>query len=202
VRPPFDISRLQTDSPPIQEADAAPIGADAELSAQGETDTRTTPVQMPATVELPRRDTRQSELRSELLEQLNRVIPVRDTPRGLVATVPDSAFDGSELDAAVAGPLARVAAIIRAHPDLRIDVEGNSDTSAYKAMSSQRAETVRQTFIAQDLPEGRVTAHGLGNTRLFGPNSTAEGREANRRVEIVISGDPIGDLPLWGFTPK
>jgi flagellar motor protein MotB len=211
--PKISISEPQTVSPPIQEVDTASIGADAEhasaqyvaadteavveRSAQGEAGAQATRDQPRTTVELPRPETQQSELRMGLLEQLKGVISVRDTPRGLVATVPDSAFDGSEPHAAVSGQLARLAAIIQAHPGLRAGVEGNSDTSAGEEMSSRRAEAVRRALIEQGLPEGSVTAHGLGDTRLFGPNSTAEGREANRRVEIVISGDPIGDLPLW-----
>jgi len=206
-----DISESQAESPRIQEAYTASVGADAERadadaeatperSAPGEADAQATRVQPRTTVEPPRPDTRQFEQRRALLEQLNGVISLRDTPRGLVATVPDSAFDGSELHAATSGQLSRVAAVMRAHPGLRADVEGNSDTSTGEEMSSGRAEAVRRTLIAQGLPDGSVTARGLGDTRLFGPNSTEEGREANRRVEIVISGDPIGDLPLWDHT--
>jgi outer membrane protein OmpA-like peptidoglycan-associated protein len=219
--PKIRISEPQAVSPPIfsqpiGDADTASIGdkaeqasdqhaeADAEAarerSAQGEADAQATRVQPRTTVELPRPDTQQSELRMGLLEQLKAVISVRDTPRGLVATVPDSAFDGSELHAAVSGQLARLAAIMQAHPGLRADVDGNADTSAGEEMSSRRAEAVRRALIAQGLPDSSVTAHGLGDTRLFGPNSTAEGRAANRRVEVVISGDPIGDLPLWDHT--
>ena len=213
VQFPFDISEPQTVSPPIQEAPAAAIGADAEhasaqhaeadaeaareRSAQGEADAQATRVQPRTTVELPRPDTQQSQLRMALREQLNGVIFLRDTPRGLVATVPDSAFDGTELHEAVSGQLARLVAILQAHPGLRADVEGNADSGAGEEMSSRRAEAIRRGLIAQGLPDGRVTAHGLGEMRLFGPNSTAGGREANPRVDIVISGDPIGDLPLW-----
>jgi flagellar motor protein MotB len=130
-----------------------------------------------------------------LMEQLNAVIPTRDTARGLVATVPDSAFAGSELHPAVSGQLARLAAMVQAHPGLRIAVEGNSDTGA--GASTERAEAVRSALIALRGPDGSVTAHGLGDTRPFGPNSSAAGRAANRRVEIVISGDPIGGHPFW-----
>jgi flagellar motor protein MotB len=132
-----------------------------------------------------------------LLEQLNGVVSMRDTAKGLVATLPDSAFAGSELHAAVSDRVARLAAVVEAHPGLRIDVEGNSDTSAGEVMSARRAEAVRHTLIAQGFPGGSITARGLGDARPFGPNSSAEGREANRRVDIVISGDPIGDFPFW-----
>jgi flagellar motor protein MotB len=177
------------------EADAA---AARERAAQAETLPRAAAVVQPqVTVVLPQRDTRKSELRMGMLEQLNGVVSVRDTSRGLVATVPDSAFRGSDLNAAVAGQLARLAAVVQAHPGLRIDVEGNSDSSATEAQSSQRADAVRRVLIAQGLSAGIVTARGLGDAHLFGPNSSPAGREANRRVEIVISGDPIGDLPFW-----
>jgi flagellar motor protein MotB len=132
-----------------------------------------------------------------LIEQLNGVISIRDTARGLVATVPDSAFSGSELHPGVSNQLAQIAAIVQAHPGLRIGVEGNSDSSGGEAMSSLRAEAVRHALIARGMPENSVSAHGLGDSHPFGPNSSAAGREANRRVEVVISGDPIGDLPFW-----
>jgi outer membrane protein OmpA-like peptidoglycan-associated protein len=132
-----------------------------------------------------------------LLEQLNGVVSVRDTARGLVTRVPDSAFSGSELSGAASGQLARLAAIVQAHPGLRIDVEGNSDSSSSEALSPLRAEAVRRILTAQCLPAGSVTARGLGDTHPFGPNSSAAGREANRRVEVAVSGDPIGDLPFW-----
>ena len=145
----------------------------------------------------PGPDTRKSELRMGLLEQLNGVLSIRDAARGLMATVPDSAFDGAELHPAVSGQLARFAAIVQAHPGLRVTVEGNSDTSSGEAMSSQRAEAVRRALIAQGVSDGSIIARGLGDTHPFGPNASPAGREANRRVEIVISGDPIGDMPFW-----
>jgi len=154
-------------------------------------------VQPQITVVRPSPDTRKSELRMGLIEQLNGVLSIRDTARGLVATVPDSAFSGPEPNAAVSGQVTRLAAIIQAHPGLRITVEGNTDSSATEALSSQRAEAVRRILIAQGLPSGAVTARGLGDTHPFGPNSSPAGREANRRVEVVISGDPIGDFPFW-----
>jgi len=195
------------------EADAAEIRADAERAAreraeadaeaareraaQAEANVHAALIQPQITVVRAQPDTRKSQLRMGLLEQLNGVLYMRDTAKGLVATVPDSAFAGSELHPVVSDRLARLAAVVEAHLGLRIDVEGNSDTSTGEEMSARRAEAVRRTLVAQGFPAGSVTARGLGDTRPFGPNSSAEGREANRRVEIVISGDPIGDLPFW-----
>ena len=145
----------------------------------------------------PPPDTRKSDLRMKLLDQLNGVTAMLDTGRGLVATLPDSDFSGAELRPNVSGELARLAAIVVAHPGLHLEVDGNSDSSAGEEMSTQRANAVRRALIAQGFPESSVTARGLGDSRQFGPNTSATGRAANRRVEIVISGDPIGDLPLW-----
>jgi outer membrane protein OmpA-like peptidoglycan-associated protein len=170
--------------------------AQAEANEQAAVVQPKTTVVKPSVTEQPR-DTRKSDLRMALLDQLNGVTATLDTTRGLVATVPDSDFTGSELHSAVSGRLARIAAVVMAHPGLRIEVEGNSDSSAGQGMSSQRADAVRRALIAQGFPESSVTARGLGDTDLFGPNTSVAGRAANRRVEIVISGDPIGDLPLW-----
>jgi flagellar motor protein MotB len=154
-------------------------------------------VQPEIAVVRPETETQQSRLRMGLLEQLNGLLSMRDTPRGLVATVPDSDFSGSLLRPGIFDQLARVATIVEAHPGLRIDIEGNTDSAATEDLSSQRAESVRRALIAQGLPEGSVSARTLGDSHPIGPNSSLTGRQANRRVEIVISGNPIGNFPFW-----
>ena len=95
-----------------------------------------------------------------------------------------------------------IAAIVQAHPGLRIDVEGNTDSAATEGLSSQRAEAVRRALLAQGLAADRVAARGLGDARPIGPNSSAAGREANRRVEVIISGESdFGDMPSPGIVP-
>lgn len=208
------LTQAQETTQQIQaQADQARADADAEHAAreraeadartartqavQAEADEQVAAAQPKVTVIQPRPDTRKSDLRMSLLDQLNGVTGMLDTARGLVATVPDSDFTGSEPHPAVSARLMRIATIVMAHPGLRIDVEGNSDTPAGQEMSSERADAVRRALIAQGLAASSVTARGLGDSHLFGPNMSAAGRAANRRVEIVISGDPIGDLPLW-----
>lgn len=196
-----------------QDAQAAQVRADEERSAReraeadadsaraqaahAEASAEAALRQPQITIVEPERDTRKSQLRMGMLEQLNGVLAMRDTARGLVATIPDNAFTGSALHPAAAGQLARLAAIVQAHPGLMVVVEGNSDVSANDGRALERAEAVRSALIAQGLPRSTVTARGLGDSHLFGPNSSEAGREANRRVEIVISGDPIGDMPFW-----
>jgi outer membrane protein OmpA-like peptidoglycan-associated protein len=131
---------------------------------------------------------------------MNSVLVTRDTPRGLVATVPDPSFSGAELRPAVSTQVARIVAIVNAYPDLRVAVEGYSDTATNEAEARRRAESVHQTLIGRGLPAGRCTVRGLGDSRPLVSNSGAMGRQQNRRVEIVISGDPIGMLPSWDHT--
>jgi flagellar motor protein MotB len=132
-----------------------------------------------------------------LLEQLNSALPARDTGRGLVATIAGTRFTGTMISQASMDQLARVASIMAAHPELRIEVEGNTDSPDTAAVSQRRAEVVRDILVARGLSPSTVTARGLGNSRPLGSNATPAGREQNQRVEIVISGDAIGNVPSW-----
>jgi outer membrane protein OmpA-like peptidoglycan-associated protein len=148
------------------------------------------PIEDPAAVQ-------KTGFRMRLLEQLNGVLVTRDTPRGLVVTIPDAEFSGPELRGVAIGQVARVAAIVAAHPGLRVEVEGNTDSAATEALSFRRAEAVRGVVLGGGLPSSAVTARGLGNSRPLTSNASAGGRVENRRVEVVISGDPIGTMPFW-----
>jgi outer membrane protein OmpA-like peptidoglycan-associated protein len=148
------------------------------------------PIQDPGAVQ-------KTGLRMRLLEQLNGALVTRDTPRGLVVTIPDADFSGLELRGAATGQIARVAAIVAAHPGLRVEVEGNTDSTATEALASRRAEVVRGVVLGGGLPASAVTARGLGASRPLTSNASAAGRVENRRVEIVIAGDPIGSMPFW-----
>jgi outer membrane protein OmpA-like peptidoglycan-associated protein len=141
-----------------------------------------------------------AELRMRLLEQFNGPLETRDTPRGLVAVVPNSAFTGSDLRSPSRDQVSRIAAIVVANPGLRVEVEGHSDTENNAPIASKRAEAVRQALIGRGMSPNSVTSRSLGNTRPVMSNTTAAGREANERVEIVISGDAIGTLPFWDRT--
>ena len=112
-------------------------------------------------------------------------------------TIPDAEFNGPELRGVATGQVARVASILAAHPGLRVEVEGNTDSAATEALASRRAEAVRGVVLGGGLPANAVTARGLGNSRPLTSNASASGRVENRRVEIVISGDTIGTMPFW-----
>ncbi len=139
-------------------------------------------------------------LRMRLLRQLDGWLATRDTPRGLVATVGDVDFSGPVLRGMAVNRVARIAAIVAAYPELRVRVDGHADCTVAEAVSRRRAEDVRSVLVGNGLPADAVAARGFGNTRLLASNASATGRRENRRVEIVISGDPIGALPTWDRT--
>lgn len=162
----------------------------------------TAPLPPPAVRTMPQtpQTSARAELRMRLLEQCNGPLETRDTTRGLVAIVPNSAFLASDLRSPAREQVSRIAAIVIANPGLRIEVEGHSDSESNAPLSSKRAEAVREALIRRGVSPSAVTSRGLGNARPLMSNATPAGREANERVEIVISGDPIGNLPFWDRT--
>ncbi|HLK33513.1 MAG TPA: OmpA family protein, partial [Terriglobales bacterium] len=138
------------------------------------------------------------EVRQRLLAQLNQVLETKDTPRGLVVSMPDVLFDTNQyaLKPAARESLARIAGIILAYPDLRLEIEGHTDstgTADYNQMlSEKRAGTVRDYLVDKGVDINTVIARGLGESDPVAPNDTASGRKLNRRVELIVSGEVIG----------
>ena len=132
-----------------------------------------------------------------LLEQLNGILITRDTPRGLIVTIPDADFNGSQLKGGAVSLLSRTGSILAAQRGLRIQIEGYTDTRSAGDLSGQRAEAVQGVLLGAGLPPGAVSSRGLGDSRPLTSNSTPAGRIENRRVEIVVQGDTIGALPYW-----
>jgi outer membrane protein OmpA-like peptidoglycan-associated protein len=143
---------------------------------------------------------RQREQRVRLLENLRRVLPVLDTTRGLVATVPDSGFNSGDVLASYSTRVAQIAALLANQPGLRVSVQGYSGDAGGEAVAEERADAVRRVLVNHGMPASSVSAAGLGDTRPLVSNATPQGRTENSRVEIVIAGDPIGAMPLWEQT--
>jgi outer membrane protein OmpA-like peptidoglycan-associated protein len=139
-----------------------------------------------------------SELRAQLLTQFNAILQTRDTARGLIVNMSDVLFDTGKysLRPIAREKLAKVAGIVSGHPGLRLDVEGHTDSVGgddyNQRLSEQRGEAVRDYLTQQGMAAGSVTSKGFGKTQPVASNNTAEGRQENRRVELVISGDIIG----------
>ncbi|MCX6596248.1 MAG: OmpA family protein [Acidobacteria bacterium] len=103
--------------------------------------------------------------------------------------------------------LAKVAGIVSGHPGLRLDVEGHTDSVgelAYnQTLSEHRGESVRDYLTGQGMPGGSLSSKGYGETQPVASNDTVAGRQQNRRVELVISGEVIGTVigAVVGFVP-
>jgi outer membrane protein OmpA-like peptidoglycan-associated protein len=138
------------------------------------------------------------DLRARLLQQFNVILETRDTARGLVVNMSDVLFDTGKytLRPLAREKLAKISGIVLAYPSLRLAVEGNTDSVGTEAfnqtLSEQRAEGVRSFLTQQGVPESSTTATGFGKTRPIASNDTSEGRQQNRRVELIVSGEVIG----------
>jgi outer membrane protein OmpA-like peptidoglycan-associated protein len=137
-------------------------------------------------------------LREQLRQQLNTVLETRESARGLIVNMSDVLFDFGKytLRPAAREKLARVSGIILAHPGLRIEVEGHTDNVGSdefnQRLSEQRANVVREYLVGSGVASNNVTGRGFGETQPVASNDNNEGRQRNRRVELVVSGDIIG----------
>ena len=147
---------------------------------------------------LDRATREKTELRAQLLLQFNAILQTRDTARGLIVNLSDVLFDTGKfsLRQEAREKLARVGGIVSGYPGLRLAVEGHTDSVGSddynQQLSEQRGSTVRQYLMQQGMPESSITSKGFGKTQPVASNDTSEGRQQNRRVELVISGDVIG----------
>jgi len=173
------------------EADAAATKAKAEADALKAKEDA-------ARAEAERARQAAADLRAQLLEQFNKVLPTIDTPRGLQVNMGDVLFDTAKFNLRMPAQLglAKLSGIVLSHPGLKLAIEGYTDTTGTAAfnqtLSAQRANAVRDYLVQQGLDAGTVTAQGFGPANPVASNDTPQGRQQNRRVEIIISGEVIG----------
>jgi outer membrane protein OmpA-like peptidoglycan-associated protein len=186
------------------EADRLKRDSDAQMAAaqneadrlKRENDTQRASAQ----ADLDRAAREKSELRVQLLAQFNAILQTRDTPRGLIVNMSDVLFDTAKfsLRPLAREKLAKVAGIVSGHPGLRLDVEGHTDSVGgdeyNQRLSEQRGTSVRDYLIQQGMAGSSVTTKGFGKGEPVASNDTAQGRQQNRRVELVISGEIIGTV--------
>jgi len=138
------------------------------------------------------------ELRARLLQQFNLILETRDTARGLVVNMSDVLFDSGKytLRPLAREKLAKISGIVLAYPTLKLAIEGNTDSVGTELfnqeLSERRAEGVRTYLTQQGVPANSTTSSGFGKTRPIASNDTSEGRQQNRRVELIVSGEVIG----------
>jgi outer membrane protein OmpA-like peptidoglycan-associated protein len=138
-------------------------------------------------------------MRAQLSVQLNKILETRDSARGLIVSMSDVLFDTGQysLKPGAREKLAKVAGILMAYPGLNIAVGGYTDNvggdGMNQTLSENRAGTVRGYLVEQGVSTNSVTAQGFGNSSPVASNDNSAGRQANRRVELVVSGDAIGN---------
>lgn len=142
--------------------------------------------------------TEAAKARAEFAARLNRALPTRVTDRGVVAEISGVQFatGAATLNPEAREALARFSGIVGTYPELRFKIEGHTDTTGSvetnRELSLQRAITVRDYLVGQGADASTIEVEGLGPDQPVADNATAEGRARNRRVEIVLTGGPVG----------
>lgn len=137
------------------------------------------------------------QMRQRLLAQLNQVLQTQDSARGLIVNMSDVLFDPNQstLKAGAKVRLAKVAGIVEAYPDLKLQIEGYTDSTGSvehnQELSERRAAAVRDFLIAQGVNINNVSAQGFGPSNPVASNNTPQGRQMNRRVDLVVNGESI-----------
>jgi outer membrane protein OmpA-like peptidoglycan-associated protein len=143
-------------------------------------------------------ETDKAAMRAKLSEQLNSILQTRDSARGLIVSMSDVLFDTGKyiLMSGAREKLAKVAGILLAYPGLNIEVGGYTDNvggdDMNQTLSESRAGAVRDYLVQEGVATSAVSAKGFGNTLPVASNDNSAGRQQNRRVELLVSGDAIG----------
>ncbi|OGR84201.1 MAG: hypothetical protein A2901_05830 [Elusimicrobia bacterium RIFCSPLOWO2_01_FULL_54_10] len=138
------------------------------------------------------------ELRAQLSKQLNLILQTQDTARGLIVNMSDVLFQSGKTDLRPVAreKLAKVAGVVSAYPSLKLEVEGHTDAvgsdSYNQTLSEKRAQAARDYLVSQGVPPDSIVSRGFGKTKPIASNDGPEGRQKNRRIEIVVSGALIG----------
>src|SRR6202008_2847193 len=185
-------AKAQSDMAADQAASATAISA-----AQADADQSRLAAQQ-ANLNAQQSEADKTAMRTKLSEQLNSILQTRDSARGLIVSMSDVLFDSGKfsLKPGAREKLAKVAGILLAYPGLNIEVGGYTDNVGGDAMnqtlSESRASAVRDYLMQQGVASNAVSARGFGNSLPVSSNDNSSGRQQNRRVELLVSGDAIG----------
>jgi outer membrane protein OmpA-like peptidoglycan-associated protein len=201
-----DTAKAQSDAA-VAQSEAAKVKADmasnqaasatALATAQADADRANLNAQQ-SEQRAQRADQDKAALRTRLSEQLNSILQTRDSARGLIVSMSDVLFDTGKysLKPGAREKLAKVAGILLAYPGLNIEVDGFTDSvgsdASNQRLSENRATSVRDYLVNQGVSTISITSKGLGNSQAVATNDNAAGRQMNRRVELVVSGEAIG----------
>jgi outer membrane protein OmpA-like peptidoglycan-associated protein len=139
-----------------------------------------------------------AELRDQLRQQLNQILETRESARGLIVNLSDVLFDtgSANLKTGTREKLAKVSGILLSHRGLKLQVEGHTDSVGSadynQRLSENRADAVRAYLVEQGIAPNSIGTAGFGETAPVASNDTPAGRQQNRRVELIVSGESIG----------
>ena len=179
-------------------ADSQAASANALSAAQADADQSRLRAQQ-AQASAQQADLDKAAMRTRLSDQLNKILQTRDSARGLIVSMSDVLFDTGKysLKSGAREKLAKVAGILLAYPGLNIEVGGYTDNvggdQMNQTLSENRAGSVRDYLVQQGVAMNSVSARGFGNTLPVASNDNSAGRQQNRRVELLVSGDAIGN---------
>jgi outer membrane protein OmpA-like peptidoglycan-associated protein len=200
ARAQADAARAQADSDRARAdmANSQAASASALSAAQADADQSRLAAQQ-AQSSAQQAEAEKAAMRARLSEQLNKILQTRDSARGLIVSMSDVLFDTGKysLKPGAREKLAKVAGILLAYPGLNIEVGGYTDNvggdQMNQTLSENRAGSVRSYLVEQGVAAGAVSARGFGNTLPVATNGNSAGRQQNRRVELLVSGDAIGN---------
>jgi outer membrane protein OmpA-like peptidoglycan-associated protein len=191
-------AQAESDTAKAQSAMAANQAASAAAVTTAQADAeRSRLAAQQAQLSAQQSETDKAAMRARLTEQLNAVLQTRDSARGLIVSMSDVLFDTGKysLKPGAREKLAKVAGILLAYPGLNIEVGGYTDSVGSDEMNQRLSETraVRDYLVKQGVSANSVTARGFGETLPVASNDYAAGRQQNRRVELLVSGEAIGN---------
>ncbi|MGD0096845.1 MAG: OmpA family protein [Terracidiphilus sp.] len=212
-----DAAKAQADRAASQSASDAAVSAARSDAAQAQADLAANQTTSAAAISAAQADAEQARMvaeraqqgehqavsdkaamRAQLSEQLNKILATRDSARGLIVSMSDVLFDSGHytLKPGAREKLAKVAGILIAYPGLNIEVGGYTDNvggdEMNQKLSENRAGAVRDYLVDSGVATQSVSAKGFGNSSPVASNENSSGRQENRRVELVVSGDAIG----------
>lgn len=169
---------------------AAAISREDSLRAASEQ--REKELQKALADERAKAEARQAEAKEKLNKLQSKLIKVTQDARGIILSMSDILFDvdKASLKPDLQTSLAKVAGILSVYQELEVSVEGHTDNTGSDEhnmkLSEQRAKNVLDFLVSQGIDAARLSSKGYGKTRPVGDNSTKEGRQKNRRVDLVI----------------
>jgi outer membrane protein OmpA-like peptidoglycan-associated protein len=197
ARQAADAARLAADSQ-AQQARALAEQAARDKAAAEAARAAAESARVAAEANAAKAEREKAELRDQLRQQLNQILETRESARGLIVNLSDVLFDtgSANLKPGAREKLAKVAGILLSHRGLKLQVEGHTDSVGSEdynqRLSENRASSVRTYLVEQGIAANSIGTAGFGETSPVASNDTAAGRQQNRRVELIVSGESIG----------